>query len=128
APGAVPAAVRKPFPLAPPPVPGRPVQRAEVDDPVGRALLPELRVAARDVEVGDADVAVAGTSEDDPRRCGVVSTGGVTTSRSGSGAGAVSATGFGARYTIVCAGCSSGSSGGGAPSASASDGAAAAGG
>src|SRR3989337_3035048 len=71
-----PVAVAKPFPLDPTSVEKRPVHRAEVDDPVGRALLPELRVPARDVEIGNADVAVPGTSEDDSRRCDVVASAG----------------------------------------------------
>src|SRR5262249_16163988 len=45
-----------------------PVRRVEVDDPVRRALLPELRVAARDVRVLDLDVGLARAPEDDAAR------------------------------------------------------------
>src|SRR5205814_9502204 len=49
------------------------VRRVEVDDPVARALLPQLGVTPRDVRVLDLDVALAGAAEEhaallDPHR------------------------------------------------------------
>src|SRR2546421_9594794 len=41
------------------------VGRAEVDHPVRRALLPDLRMAPRDIGVGELDVAVARAPDDD---------------------------------------------------------------
>src|SRR5437588_1597115 len=41
------------------------VGRAEVDHPVRRALLPNLRMAPRDVGVGELDVAVTRAPDDD---------------------------------------------------------------
>src|SRR3712207_270620 len=51
--------------LEPPPVHLEPVRRVEVDDPVRRALLAQLRVAARDVAVGDLDVALLRAADHD---------------------------------------------------------------
>ena len=42
-----------------------PVRRAEVDDPVRRLLLAQLRMAPRDVRVGELDVAVLRAPEHD---------------------------------------------------------------
>src|SRR6476469_247346 len=44
--------------LLPPAVYGHAVRRAEVEDPVGGSLLPHLGVSARDIRVGEPDVAV----------------------------------------------------------------------
>src|SRR5690349_6140755 len=41
-----------------------PVRRPEVDQPVRRALLPDLGVTARDVRIGDLDVALLAAAED----------------------------------------------------------------
>src|SRR2546422_119808 len=43
-----------------------PVGRAEVDDPVGRALLPQLGMPPRDVGIAQLDVAVAGATDHEP--------------------------------------------------------------
>src|SRR5438067_5650377 len=56
-------AVVEPHALDAPPVPPRPVRRAEVDEPVRRALLHYLCVAARNVRILDPDVGVARPAE-----------------------------------------------------------------
>src|SRR5438552_442147 len=59
-----PRAVGEPHALDAPPVHLRPVRRAEVDEPVRRALLHDLSVAARHVRILDLDVDVARAAED----------------------------------------------------------------
>src|SRR5438034_9790197 len=56
-------AVGEPHALDAPPVHLRPVRRAEVDEPVRRALLHDLCVAARNVRILDPDVGVARPAE-----------------------------------------------------------------
>ena len=62
------------------------VRRVEVDDPVRRALLPDLGVPPRDVRVGELDVAVLRAADHDAARlvssCALPSTSSDATSRS----------------------------------------------